>query len=133
LNETPDAEVQKMLQALEKRRSNRGKVIMPVVCRSQGGIHQTVILSDISAHGCRLYGDAVILHVGQTLTLQPANFEGIAGKVRWIDGLRAGIEFTYPLHSAVAEQMQQLYAVPSHPDTQTSIRVLSASLTSRRH
>jgi hypothetical protein len=117
----------------EKRRSKRGKVILPVLCRQQGGANQSVILSDISPHGCRIYGDAPTLHVGQRLTLQPNNLEGIAGEVRWVDGPRAGIAFTYPLHPAVAEHLQQVYAVLSHPDTQTSIRVLSASLSSHRH
>jgi hypothetical protein len=89
---------------------------------------ENVILSDISEHGCRIYGDAVTLRLGQRLIIKPARFESIEGSVRWVAGPRAGVAFDHPLHTSVAAHMQQLYAVPSHPDTQTNIRVLSASL-----
>lgn len=111
----------------EKRRSNREKVILAARCRKYSGAMENVIVSDVSAHGCRIYSDDMALRVGQRLTIQPAKLEGIAGEVRWVEGKRAGVSFERPLHDAVAEHLQREYAVPSNP-SKTGVRVLSASL-----
>lgn len=111
----------------ERRLFNRERVILSARCRKVDGRSETLIISDLSANGCRVYSDEMILRVGQRLTLQPAKFEGISGQVRWVDGKRAGIAFDRPLHDAIAEHLQRQYAVPSNP-TRTAVRVISASL-----
>lgn len=100
---------------------------MPVRCRTRDGQTGRVILSEISAHGCRLYADDMRLHQGQWITIQPDKMEGMAGIVRWVDAKRAGVEFQHPLYEAVATHLQHLYAVPADLKG-TNIRVVSSSI-----
>lgn len=100
---------------------------MPVRCRTRDGQTGRVILSEISAHGCRLYADDMRLHQGQWITIQPDKMEGMAGIVRWVDAKRAGVEFQRPLYEAVATHLQHLYAVPADLKG-TNIRVVSSSI-----
>jgi hypothetical protein len=112
---------------IDKRRTKREKVIVAARCRKYDGLVENVILSDLSEDGCRLYADDMTLRVGQRLTLQPSKLDAIAGQVRWVDGNRAGVAFDQPLHSAVAEHLQQQYAIRSNLG-RTAIRVLASSM-----
>jgi hypothetical protein len=64
---------------------------------------ERVQIADLSSHGCRLESGAHALRIGQFITIKFAGLEYLRGIVRWVDGDKAGIEFSRPLHPAVFE------------------------------
>ena len=89
----------------ERRRTNRQLSILDVRCRVSHGRSPQVWLTDLSTRGCQLVIRAGALKPDQSIVLRPKGIEGIAGKVKWVAGIKAGIEFARPLHQAVVDHL----------------------------
>jgi hypothetical protein len=89
----------------ERRRSNRQLSILSVRCRVAQGLTPQVWLTDLSTLGCQLVIRAGALKPEQCVVIRPEGMEGIAGKVKWVIDVKAGVEFDRPLHQAVVDHL----------------------------
>ncbi len=89
------------------RRSERLEVVLPARCRSRTGFLDRGTISDLSAEGCRFESFALTLHAGDLVVINPEGIEGICGKVRWVKGHSAGIEFERPLYAPVVDHLHR--------------------------
>jgi hypothetical protein len=92
------------------RRTQRRAVVLAATCRTQSGLRDTGRISDISAHGCRLTMNTLVVRIGARVTIRPQGLEGVTGVVRWIEGQQAGIEFDAPLYEPVVDHLSRLHA-----------------------
>lgn len=93
-----------------QRRAERRPVEMPASCRTQSGLRDEGLISDISPQGCRLAARTLAMRVGLRVVIRPPGLEGIPGIVRWFDGHYAGVEFDAPLYEPVVDHLSQLHA-----------------------
>lgn len=89
------------------RRSERLDVILPARCRSRTGFLDRGTISNLSAEGCRFESFALTLHAGDLVVINPEGIEGLCGRVRWVKGHSAGIEFERPLYTPVFEHLHR--------------------------
>jgi hypothetical protein len=89
----------------ERRRTNRQLSILTVRCRVAQGLTPQVWLTDLSTLGCQLVIRAGALKAEQCVVIRPEGMEGIAGKVKWVVDVKAGIEFDRPLHQAIVDHL----------------------------
>lgn len=73
-----------------------------------------VILSDLSAEGCGVTTSDGLLKHGQLVVVRLKSLEGLAGRVVWVKGAKAGVKFDRPLYGPVVEHIVrvQLTAPP---------------------
>ncbi len=93
------------------RRSERLPVVLPARCRSRSGFLDRGTISDISAEGCRFESFALTLHAGDLVVINPEGIEGLCGKVRWVKGHSAGIEFERPLYAPVLGHLHRRHGI----------------------
>ncbi len=62
-------------------------------------------LRDISPTGCRLAEGSAGLSVGMPVTIELVENISVDGKVRWIEGDEAGIEFTIRIHETMVQAL----------------------------
>jgi len=93
---------------MTRRRESRKSLGMEALLRTARN-RQNLTVSDISCNGCRIRGDQFDLSEGQKVVLNPPNFEGLPGTVRWSSDHGLGIEFDKPLHESVVEHLCSLY------------------------
>jgi hypothetical protein len=91
----------------EDRAEDREPIIAQVLVRPKQHSAQTIHLTDLSRHGCRLALEGVTLRVGEFISLKFGGLEYLQGIVRWVDADNAGIEFARPLHAAVLDNVLQ--------------------------
>lgn len=89
------------------RRSERLPVVLPARCRSRNGFLDKVVITDISREGCRFHSFAITVKEGDLVVIRPEGLEGLCGKVRWVKGHRAGVEFDQPLYGPVVEHLHR--------------------------
>lgn len=94
---------------LQMRRSNRHALILPAKCRTRSGFLDHVVISDISAGGCRIDSLGLVMGVGDLVVVRPEGLEGLCGVIRWIKGHSAGIEFERPLYPAVVDHLHRTF------------------------
>ncbi|HET9629753.1 MAG TPA: PilZ domain-containing protein [Novosphingobium sp.] len=112
------------------RRSYRTDTRQGVRLKNARGGVEAVWLMDLSPTGCKVllrYGRP---RVGDSVALLAAGLERIAGVVRWTKADRAGIEFSRPLHPAVADHLAK--ASFADDDTQRRSTFGSADSLGRR-
>jgi hypothetical protein len=90
------------------RREDRQSLAMNAQCKTPQG-RRIVAVSDLSTKGCRLSLASIRLNIGHRVTLRPDDLEGLTGTVRWIADGFAGVEFDYPLHTAVVDHLCRIY------------------------
>ena len=95
----------------EARAQARKGLIMPAQCKTRNLRFDAEVL-DLSESGCKFATKFVDFEPGDEIVLMPEGFEGFRGKVRWIKGSRAGIQFAKSLHSAVVDHLCRHY--PDH-------------------
>lgn len=95
---------------MTERKSRRLEVILPARCRSRSGFVDHVIITDISTGGCRVESKALTMHAGDLVVVSPKVIEGLCGKVCWVKGHLAGIEFLQPLYGPVVDHLHQRHA-----------------------
>ena len=88
------------------RRSERERIYLPATCRTSTGRKGPVMITDLTAQGCRLFLRALPVTVGLRIRVKPDTFEPLSGVVRWVRRGDAGVEFDKPLYGPVAEHIQ---------------------------
>lgn len=89
------------------RREERLAVTIPARCRTRSGFADRLMIRDISRLGCQVESLAITLHAGDLVVVTPAMLEGLCGKVRWVRGNSAGIEFATPLYGPVVDHLHR--------------------------
>ena len=89
----------------ERRREGRKRILMDVRCRVGPGMSPLVWLTDITAIGCQLVIRDGLLKGEQNVVIKFEGLEGVTGKVKWVLGTSAGIEFERPIHEAVLKYL----------------------------
>jgi hypothetical protein len=100
-----DATIRPTSIAYEDRAEDRKPIIAQALVRPKPHTAQTVHLTDLSRHGCRLALEGHTLRVGEFISMKFGGLEYLQGIVRWVDADEAGIEFTRPLHAAVLDNL----------------------------
>ena len=100
--------MQDNLRAL--RRAERLHLILPARCRSRSCFIDHVVITDLSTGGCRVESRALTMHEGDLVVISPKVIEGICGRVRWVKGHQAGIEFDRPLYGPVVDHLHRRHA-----------------------
>lgn len=67
-----------------------------------------VLVTNLSQHGCRIFGNGLWLPVEQRIILRPEGLESLLGTVRWALDNEAGIEFERSLHPAIVDHLCRL-------------------------
>lgn len=94
----------------DQRRSVRLPTVLRARCRSLSGFVDHVVISDISANGCRIDSGALIFRPGQLVVVRPEGLEGLCGEIRWVRGHCAGIAFERAIYGPVVEFLQHRHA-----------------------
>ena len=83
-------------------------------CRGSMGRASDIILSDLSTEGCGVTAAEGLLKQGQLVVVRMQSLEGLAGRVVWVKGTKAGVKFERPLYGPVVEHLVkvQLNAAP---------------------
>lgn len=79
-------------------------------CRTATGRVGDVVITDLTSEGCCIFAKAVPLSSGLQVRITPANFQPLAGVVRWASRGYAGIQFEMPLYGPVAEHLQKAFS-----------------------
>lgn len=87
------------------RRADRKKVRLLAQCRTASGLRGSGEITDITAEGCCVTADSLFFRIGTRVVIRPEGMEGLTGVVRWIEGMRAGIEFDSPLYGPVVDHL----------------------------
>jgi hypothetical protein len=90
------------------REVERHKATINVLVRRQGRTSQQIEATDVSRLGCCLdFVDAP--RQGDRLWVQLPCLEPIETDVRWVDGFKAGVAFTKPIHPAVFDLLLEAW------------------------
>lgn len=98
------------------RASPRMQLVLPARCRSRSGFVDRVMISDISAGGCRIDSLGLVMGVGDLVVVRPEGLEGLTGVIRWIKGHSAGIAFDRALYPAVVDHLHRTFQRFLRPD-----------------
>ena len=85
----------------DRRREGRQRLLTEVRCRLAPGQSPEVWLTEISVTGCQILVREGLIAQDQSVVIKPTGIEGLPGRVKWLLGEAAGIEFEQPLHAAV--------------------------------
>lgn len=97
-----------------RRGGSRKTLLLNARCRVSLGNSAEVWLLDLSTSGCRLFGRAGLLRLGQAVMIRPEGLEAHAGTVMWVSGEQAGVHFEQTLHPAVVDHLTSAKP-PSQP------------------
>jgi hypothetical protein len=92
------------------RRAQRRSLKLAATCRTQSGLRDDALISDISQYGCCLTTRTFIVRIGTRVFIRPNGLEGLSGVIRWINGNHAGVEFDNPLYEPVVEHLSRVHA-----------------------
>jgi hypothetical protein len=107
------------------RQSMRYPVWVMANCRGSMGRLSDIILSDLSTDGCGVTAAEGLVKPGQLIVVRLQGLEGLAGRVVWVKGKKAGVKFERPLYGPVVEHIVkvQLTAAPKQSaPTSTALR-----------
>ena len=96
----------------DTRRSDRVPLSCEVEFKRHGHSRYRVDLFDISPQGCCL-SPPIRVDIGDTISLRIPDLEAIHGKVAWVQGWKAGVQFDQPFHAAVFDQLISRLGGPS--------------------
>lgn len=99
-----------MSGAYRDRRSKRLRINSSALLRNGTGSRIQANLFNLSEHGCALFVHNVALREGGIYSIKTEGVELLTGRVAWVRRHYAGLEFTHPLHPAVAESLATRYA-----------------------
>lgn len=91
----------------DDRRAERFPILLPARVRTRSGFLDRVMVTDISIWGCRIESGALTMHKGDLVVVRPEGVEGLCGRICWVDGHTAGIEFDRPLYGPVVEHLRR--------------------------
>jgi hypothetical protein len=97
-----------MLPAAEGRRADRRIVNLAASLREPGAEVVDAEVRNLSTDGF-MAECGMALEEGQYLFLKLPGIEALACKVAWVDGGKAGFEFTSPLHQATLDQLTAVH------------------------
>ena len=83
----------------------RYPVWLTATCRGSTGRMSDIILTDLSTDGCGVTTGEGLLKPGQLVVVRLQSLEGLAGKVVWVKGKKAGVKFERPLYGPVVEHI----------------------------
>ena len=86
--------------SIEDRANLRLPLYLPAFLLSSGDVRDPVVVTDISATGCKIAG-SVHVAVGRYLGIQIPGFSPYAGWVAWQTRDGFGLDFSNPLPNAV--------------------------------
>ena len=95
---------------LKIRCSERKEIILPARCRSRSGFVNHVVITNLSAEGCRIESHGLTVGEEDLVTLRPEGLEGLVGEIRWRRNHKAGIRFVQPLYAPVVDHLVQAHA-----------------------
>ncbi len=95
---------------LHLRSCERREVVLPAKCRSRTGFVNHVIITNLSAQGCRIESHSLTLGADDLVTLRPEGLEGLIGVIRWRRNHHAGVQFINPLYEPVVDHLVQRHA-----------------------
>ncbi len=98
-----------MTREIISRRARRRQVALAAQCRTQSGMRDKGMISDISAQGCCVITQGLFIKVGARVVVRPEGLEGLTGVVRWVEGTRAGIEFDTPLYGPIVDHLAERF------------------------
>ena len=94
-------------EQLIDRKEERQSLAMNAKFKGQQD-RRDVLVTDLSRHGCRIFGQSLWLLAEQRVILRPQGLESLLGTVRWSLESEAGIEFESPLHPAIVDHLCRL-------------------------
>jgi len=90
--------------SLSERRSERVPLSAEVALRRAGKLNFRVRVFDVSPHGCRIeFVERPSLQ--ELVWIKFDGLEAIGARVCWVDGFKAGVAYTAPIHPAVFDQL----------------------------
>jgi len=92
------------------RSCERREVVLPARCRSRTGFINHVVITNLSAQGCRIESHSLTLGEEDLVTLRPEGLEGLMGVIRWRHNHQAGVQFVNPLYEPVVDHLVQQHA-----------------------
>jgi PilZ domain len=107
------------------RKSMRYPVWLMAGCRGSMGRLSDVILSDLSTDGCGVTTAEGLMKTGQLIVVRMQGLEGLAGRVVWVRGKKAGVKFERPLYGPVVEHIVKVQLTappPQSPTTRSAAR-----------
>ena len=100
-----------MEQAKEPgRNSERKPVFLNARCRKSSWLVDHVELANLSEGGCCIVGGGEGLQIDQPVTIRFADLKGVPGKVCWIEGKIAGVQFDKPIDADVIAELADTYS-----------------------
>ena len=97
------------------RKSMRYPVWLMAKCRGSMGRMSDIILSDLSTDGCGVTIAEGLLKPGQLVVVRLQSLEGLAGKVVWVRGTKAGVKFDRPLYGPVVDHLVRVQLTTAPP------------------
>ena len=87
-----------------ERRSERVPLSAEVALRRSGQLNFRTSVFDLSPHGCRIqFVERPSLE--ERVWVKFDGLEALEAQVCWVDGLKAGLAFSAPIHAAVFERL----------------------------
>jgi hypothetical protein len=87
----------------ERRKVSRYPAEVTAMLYSSHGDEASVLLADVSTHGCNVKGEVAWLRTGSFVSIGLGNEPPLRAIVRWIRDGAAGMEFLWPVSSAQGE------------------------------
>jgi len=94
-----------MTRPTQTRRTDRKPVVLSAQCRTASGMRDGGKITDITSNGCCVTTKSLFFQVGSRILIRPDGIEGLTGAIRWIEGMRAGVEFDNPIYDPVVEHL----------------------------
>lgn len=88
------------------RRAERVPLRADIEFRRTGEHRWRVNLLDFSPEGCRVELPVKVVD-GDTIWVSLPGIETLQGRVCWVKGWEAGVEFQHPIHQAVFDMVQE--------------------------
>jgi hypothetical protein len=92
------------MRTFDARSTPRHSVAAKAVCRTTEA-KITAVVSNLSSDGCCLTFDWHMLTPEQRVTVRIGELDGLPARVRWVDGLRAGIAFDRSIYEPVLDHL----------------------------
>ena len=94
------------------RTGSRESVVIPGTCQVGERPAEAVLITDLSAHGCRLRGDSIGVTKSEPVQLWLGDAGPIGAKLKWVKKGSLGLAFEAPLGEDV---LQPLLDAPVPP------------------
>ena len=92
------------------REHDRMPVLIPACCRTRTGFRDYVVITDISAGGCRVECRAAGLRPGDQVVIRPEGLQPLTGVVCWVEDYDLGVKFDHAMYGPVVEHISRKFA-----------------------